>query len=204
MATAIPPDQLLVIMTVDIGGGRMSEIKIHAADDPTELAASFVEAHGLDPSAVIGEGPDGPVTLLPMLIDHIQHNKHAAYERVVAAFAAGEDSEGSGLDLDLVFDDESEVDLPLPEFHLPSGPVATETPAKPPVATRSRPPEPPKAADGDDSSGHGVSVSSSRASSSRRLMSTEEEREVMYNTLRQQFAGTGKSVARRTGPRSPG
>ena len=113
----IPPDQLLVLMTVDIGASSADEIRyavpcpasctrlrpffspvlhsvvcahsIHEGDDPEDLAREFVARNGLDPDNVIGEGPYGPVTLLPTLIDHVRENKETAHQRMVKAMQEG-------------------------------------------------------------------------------------------------------------------
>lgn len=86
----LPPEQLLVIMTVDIGNGEFGEIQVRQGDSPRALGEAFVAANGLDPSAVIAEGATGPITLLHTLVEHIRMNKRAAYERVLAALPASD------------------------------------------------------------------------------------------------------------------
>lgn len=231
-APLVADDQLLVIMTVDIGNGKSCAIHVRQGDDPVELANRFVEEQELDPNAVIAEVDGAPVVLLSMLIDHIRHNKQAAYERVCASIQHGHSTLGVGDDGDLSGADfESDSDhVAAPSFdeeysatgsdHVVD--VVEEAPA-PRFAAGAMPPPLPFPAgfapapapshahasdDGDSEkddnslSGHAASVMSN-TSSMRRLMGTEEEREVQYMALKSQFAGTGKSARRSRGAAPP-
>ena len=69
---------------------------------------------------VIGDGPGGPVTLLPTLVEYIRTNKDAAHERVLGSLAAGEEEGGEDLEAshslsDVQFEEDSDGDLPLPD-----------------------------------------------------------------------------------------
>lgn len=57
------PSKELLVMTVEIGDGRQDTIAIHENDDPLQLAKSFAEKHGLEPS------------LQQSLVSLIQENK---------------------------------------------------------------------------------------------------------------------------------
>jgi hypothetical protein len=224
-AGLIPDDALLVIMTVDIGNGKSCEIQIHQGDDPEELAEKFVEEQGLEADVVIGESESGAITLLPMLVDHIRHNKQAAYDRVCASLLqspdfgdedSGVNTSGDGAEANTDTELESALLPDNTESHVPhmfasaaSAAPAARVPPPPPIVANgapaalpaSRTPAAPAQSafdedvDIDDSSVSGRARSvGSTASSTRRLIGTEEEREVQYNALKSQFAHSGKSL----------
>lgn len=80
-AAPAPQRRLLLITTVDIGGGASDRIEVHEGDAPEALAADFVARHGL---------PDG---IVPALAAHLEDNIRDAAE---AAAAAARSSAGGG------------------------------------------------------------------------------------------------------------
>lgn len=75
IAVAAEDSPVLLVTTVDIGGGRSERIEIRHGDDPSDAARQFCERHSLPPSIV------GPLT------EHILDNIRKAVTPVVSLFA---------------------------------------------------------------------------------------------------------------------
>ena len=81
-ATAAFEDgHLLLVTTVDIGGGRSDRVEVRAGDDPLALARAFVERHGL-PAAIVG-------ALGRHLLDNLREAAAAQEAALYEAEAAG-------------------------------------------------------------------------------------------------------------------
>jgi hypothetical protein len=210
---SLPPDHLLVVMTVDIGGGQNGLIHIRKSDEPLALARSFIAEHQLDANTVIAPSPAGDVTVLSMLVDHIASTKAAAYERVMAALPSQDDVSFGSSDV-LDFDDGSATESPAAHAPTAEAAPAAQPPPLPPTAPSDSLPfkredefshgvasltATPSRTDvfGDEDSVSGRAASSvvSASSSTRRLMGTDEERELQYMALKSQFIQAGKSVS---------
>lgn len=166
-------------------------------DDPLSLAKEFIVKHQLDADAVVSSTPAGSVTVLQMLVDHISTTKAAAYQRVLAALPRSDEisiSSNDGIDVEV---EEAAARNVQQQSVAP--------PPPPPIAGRA-PTVPPPLDHGDDESVSGRARSVvSNSSSTRRLMGTDEERELQYMALKSQFVHPGKSVAgssQKPGPRA--
>lgn len=70
MSASNPNDVLLVVMSVDLGGGESGDIHIYQLDDPHDLALEFIRKRGLDGETLI-PGEDGQVRLIDRLEQYI-------------------------------------------------------------------------------------------------------------------------------------
>jgi hypothetical protein len=70
MSATNPNDVLLVVMSVDLGGGESGDIHIYQLDDPHDLAVEFIRKRGLDGETLI-PGEDGQVRLIDRLQQYI-------------------------------------------------------------------------------------------------------------------------------------
>ena len=65
-----PNDVLLVVMSVDLGGGESGDIHIYQKDEPKALALDFIARRRLDGETLI-PGEDGQVRLVDRLQEYI-------------------------------------------------------------------------------------------------------------------------------------